>query len=370
MISVPQSSILAFQQGLLMWDTRFNTRKNVWKDERDPYRVWVREIMLQQTRQEQAKDYYDRFMDLFPDVGALANAPEEVVFKAWEGLGYYSRCRNLIHTARTIVRDYGGIFPTTYEQIIQLKGIGAYTASAVVSFCFGQDYAVYDGNVERVLARFVGFDKDVSNEKNKTALRTLATQFLIRGKSATYNQAIMDFGAVVCKPKQALCTECPLQPHCSAYQHNTQSSLPYKRPKDLSKTIYLLFLVPICGDSLALHLPSENPLWKHLRLFPSVPMHSLEALYDQTILSEKLNTLCSLSATDIQTALSQRLSSVFQQVLTHRNVFARFLVLELDTPTQLTMQGVTWIDRHQLHTHTFPVLVRNYLASEGKSVRD
>src|SRR5688572_22052061 len=182
--------IKKFTPVLLKWHLRSNDRKMPWKGEKDPYRVWLSEIILQQTRVEQGLRYYNRFIEAFPTVDDLARAPEEIVFKLWEGLGYYSRCRNLIQTARFISGELGGEFPSEYEKIIKLKGIGPYTAAAIASFAFNLPYAVTDGNVYRVLARIFGIDKPIDSNQGKKIFSALSSELLDKNRPALFNQAI------------------------------------------------------------------------------------------------------------------------------------------------------------------------------------
>src|SRR5580698_9523423 len=197
-----------FAKKLLKWHKKENTRSMPWKGEKDPYKIWLSEVILQQTRVEQGWAYYERFLEAFPTIGDLASAPEKKVFKLWEGLGYYTRCRNLMITARRISSQYNGRFPSSYEGIVSLKGVGPYTAAAIASFAFNLPYAVVDGNVERVLARYFGEETPVDTSQGKKFYTGLAASLLDEKQAGRYNQAIMDFGAVICKPQNPLCTQC------------------------------------------------------------------------------------------------------------------------------------------------------------------
>jgi A/G-specific adenine glycosylase len=201
-----------FTKQLLHWNSTQNNRQMPWKGEKDPFKIWLSEIILQQTRVDQGRAYYDRFVSTFPNIKKLASASEKKVFKLWEGLGYYSRCKNLIATARFITKEKQGKFPETYEEILSLKGIGPYTAAAIASFAFNLPHAVVDGNVFRVLSRFFGIDIPVDNSNGKKIFSKLAESLLNSRQPGIYNQAIMDFGAVICKPQNPLCLSCPLKP--------------------------------------------------------------------------------------------------------------------------------------------------------------
>src|SRR5437764_8248712 len=219
-----------FVRKLLHWNQTKNTRQMPWKGEKDPYKIWLSEIILQQTRVEQGSKYYEKFVTCFPNVHALARAEEKKIYKLWEGLGYYNRCRNLIHTARHISRQLKGQFPARYEDLKKLKGIGPYTAAAISSFAFNEPRAVVDGNVFRVLARIFGIDQAIDSTEGKRYFNRLANDLLAKEKAAVHNQAIMDFGAVICKPVP-ICELCPFNTSCHAFLNNSISFLPVKIKK-------------------------------------------------------------------------------------------------------------------------------------------
>ena len=206
-----------FTQQLLQWNQTANHRAMPWKGEKDPYKIWLSEIILQQTRVDQGWAYYEKFIFAYPTIQDLAKAKDEKVFKLWEGLGYYNRCRNLLHTARQITNHSKGIFPNTYDALLALKGIGPYTAAAIASFAFNLPYAVVDGNVFRVIARYEGIDVPTDTTAGKRLFETRAAALLDKKRAGLYNQAIMDFGATVCKPFAPNCNNCPLQKTCVAH---------------------------------------------------------------------------------------------------------------------------------------------------------
>ncbi len=189
---------------LMRWNRLQNTRQMPWKGEKDPYKIWLSEIILQQTRVEQGLKYYEKFVSNFPEVHKLAAAKDEKVYKLWEGLGYYTRCRNLIESARFISKNLNGKFPSTFDNILALKGVGHYTASAIASFAYNLPHAVVDGNVFRVLSRFFGIKTPIDSTKGKKLFTQLAIELLDKKKPGIYNQGLMDFGAVICKPQVPL----------------------------------------------------------------------------------------------------------------------------------------------------------------------
>lgn len=258
---------------LLSW-YRKNARRLPWRENTDPYRVWVSEIMLQQTRVAAVIPYFLRFMEQLPSVEALANAPWDQLTKLWEGLGYYSRAKNLQKAARVICEKYGGIFPDRYEEILSLAGVGPYTAGAVASISFEQPTPAVDGNVLRVISRLLEWDADFSRGAEKKQVAHLLAEIYPEGQCGAFTQALMELGAVVCTPGTApRCTACPLQEHCCACAHKTQASFPVIPPKKPrkreDKTIFLLH----CGDRIAVRQRDAAGLLGGLWEFPNAEGH-------------------------------------------------------------------------------------------------
>jgi A/G-specific adenine glycosylase len=219
-----------FARDLLAWyDT--NTTEMPWRGERDPYRVWLSEIMLQQTQIETVKPYYARFLAAYPTIAALASAPLDAVLKLWEGLGYYSRARNLHRAAQQVVTEHGGAFPSTVEGLMSLPGIGRYTAGAIASIAFGERAPVLDGNVIRVFTRLDDLADDVTRPATQAALWSTAEARLPDARAGDYNQALMDLGRLICVPRTPRCNECPVRTHCRAYANGTQAERPVKAAK-------------------------------------------------------------------------------------------------------------------------------------------
>ena len=220
-----------FTQILLNWHENENDRTMPWKGEKNPYKIWLSEIILQQTRVDQGMNYYLEFINKYPTVTDLALANDDDVFKLWEGLGYYSRCKNMLISARQIVNEYNGVFPADYDSILKLKGVGPYTAAAIASFAYDLPHAVLDGNVFRVLARYFGISTPIDGSEGKVYFAQLAKQLLHEGASASYNQAIMDFGATICTPKLPLCSVCVFNQQCEAFFNKKVQELPVKAKK-------------------------------------------------------------------------------------------------------------------------------------------
>ena len=252
---------MSFTSTLLQW-FRLNGRELPWRETSDPYAIWLSEIILQQTRIEQGRPYWERFMRRWPTVEALAAATEDDVLKEWQGLGYYSRARNLHHAARQIV-ERGG-FPTTLEGIKQLKGVGDYTAAAIGSFAFGLPAAVVDGNVYRVLARHYGISTPINSSEGKKEFAVLAQQLLPTSQASLFNQAMMDFGATQCTPTSPRCPSCPLQETCIALREGRIDQLPVKLKKLKVKERHLLYIYIRYKGMTALHRRPAGDIWQGL----------------------------------------------------------------------------------------------------------
>lgn len=259
-----------FAQTLLQWNKLDNTRQMPWKGEKDPYKVWLSEIILQQTRVEQGLAYYNSFIKKFSNIKKLAAAPDDMVFKLWEGLGYYSRCRNLLATARYISKEKDGAFPSTYEEIVQLKGVGPYTAAAIASFVYNLPHAVVDGNVFRVLSRVFGIDTPIDTTAGKKYFTQLAHELLPVKQAGIYNQALMDFGAVVCKPAAPLCETCPFNTSCIALKNKVVDLLPVKEKKLVQKIRFFYFMALQQDGKTYIQQRTGKDIWKDLYQYPLV----------------------------------------------------------------------------------------------------
>ena len=233
----------SFAALLLKWHKDENRREMPWKGEKNPYYIWLSEIILQQTRVEQGLPYFLRFKQKYPTVKQLAKAKEDEVMKLWQGLGYYSRARNLHETAKNIQQNFKGIFPGTFDELKKLKGVGDYTAAAIASFAFGEKKAVVDGNVIRVLARVFGIETAFDTTKGKKKFAQLAQELIDENNPAVYNQAIMDFGGVVCSPKNPKCEDCPFHKICIAKNHALIEQLPYREKRTKIKNRYFNYLL-------------------------------------------------------------------------------------------------------------------------------
>lgn len=254
---------------LLDWYAR-EGRDLPWRRTHDAYRIWLSEVILQQTRVAQGMEYYLRFTERFPDVGSLAAAPEDEVMKLWQGLGYYSRARNLHAAARQVMERFGGIFPATYEDVRSLRGVGDYTAAAVCSAAYDAPHAVLDGNVYRVLARLFDLDLPIDTTAGHRVFAQLAQAQLDVRHPGRYNQAIMDFGALQCTPAQPRCGECPLAERCLALAAGTVAARPVKQGKTKVRDRWFNYLHITCEGRTLLHRREGNDIWQGLYEFPLI----------------------------------------------------------------------------------------------------
>ncbi|RYY47561.1 MAG: A/G-specific adenine glycosylase [Chitinophagaceae bacterium] len=347
---------LFFRQGLIRWNSEMNQRVMPWKGEKDPYKIWLSEIILQQTRVEQGWAYYLRFVKKFPHVQKLAAAADDTVFKLWEGLGYYSRCRNLLATARSIANDLNGIFPSTYDEIVKLKGVGPYTASAIASFAFDIPVAVVDGNVTRVLARYFGILTPVDSTAGKKQFALLAQELLDKTGPGLYNQAIMDFGAVVCKPQLPLCTACVLRENCAAYNTGKVALLPVKEKKIVKKDRWFYYLVVEYKGYYFIRKRETKDIWQDLHEFILVEW---EGKVDP---GDLLNQEALKSILPLGFHLKE-ISPEYKQQLTHQTVHGRFI--ELVKKGGKTPDGYEKIERKRLKQLAFPRMISHFLEAKG-----
>lgn len=337
-----------FTESLLRWNLGSNKRKMPWKGETDPYRIWLSEIILQQTRVEQGLKYYENFTRTFPDIHALANAPEEAVFKAWEGLGYYSRCRNLVAAARFISANLDGIFPSSYEDILELKGVGPYTAAAIASFAYNLPHAVLDGNVFRVLSRIFNIETPIDTSPGKIEFTKLARQILPPGKAGIYNQAIMDFGATICKPVPE-CMNCFFRANCKAFKLGNQNVLPVKSKKLIIKKRWLNYFIIQFGDEIAVRQRTLKDIWQQLYEYVLVETDRPHQEDELMMFFEK-----EFGITDYQLVST----IVKNQKLTHQSIQFSFYKIIVDARHDIP--GYSWVKKKHLSGYAFPKTLQQF----------
>lgn len=341
---MPKDSISFFPSQLLAWHHP-DDRPLPWKNIKDPYLIWLSEIILQQTRAVQAIPYFNNFSKSYPTVAHLAKAPIDDVLAMWQGLGYYSRARNLHHSAQQIMDEFGGVFPDNYEDIISLKGVGKYTAAAIASFAFGLPYPVVDGNVIRIISRYFDIELPVDKADGLNHINRLVQEVFDKKKPAKFNQAIMDFGATVCRPKNPDCDHCKLQNFCLAKHNNTQALRPVKSKKLLRKIRHFNFLFIKRGKQIYIQKRTSKDIWQGLYQLPLVEG---EVYAKRTKLKNELNKNWSNNIA---------LNPIFthKQLLTHQVIHS--IVWQLETKKnkkEMPLENGQWVSLDKLSEYGFP----------------
>jgi len=348
-----------FTRQLLLWNKRDNKRPMPWKGEKNPYKIWLSEIILQQTRVEQGRAYYEKFVKAFPTVQQLARAQEKKVFKMWEGLGYYTRCKNLLASARKIATELHGKFPSTYEEIKKLKGVGPYTAAAISSFAFNEPQAVVDGNVQRILSRYFGISTPVDSTDGKKLYQSLAQALLDSKQPGKYNQAIMDFGAVICKPRNPLCTTCIQHKECEAFKYNLVNQLPVKEKARPRKNRWLCYFIIELQDKVYIRKRTGKDIWENLHEF---------VLFEMT---EKPNGPFPFAPV-LKKLLGKQpyrlkmVSKEFRQQLTHQSVYGQFITIRINKPAPL-LKDYMLVEKKHLSRYAFPRVINNFLKEPAQT---
>jgi len=333
-----------FGTRLLEWYHN-NYRSLPWRQTSDPYKIWISEIILQQTRVAQGMDYYHRFIDNFPTIQSLASAKEDQVLRLWQGLGYYSRARNLHYAAKTIVKEHNAAFPNTYKEILQLKGVGPYTAAAIASFAFGLPYAVLDGNVYRFLARLKGIDTPIDSNEGKKRFTELADELLNKKDPAHHNQAMMEMGAIICKAQSPECDQCPFQSDCAAFQTGQINFLPIKSKKIKQRHRYFhYFLVHPKKENVLVQQRNGKDIWQNLYQLPL-----LEA--DKKL---SANHLKKTTNTEV------KLLKEAKHILSHQVIHSRFFSTSIETLAKLGVNNYQEIETKKCIEYAFPQLVVNF----------
>lgn len=346
-----------FTKRLLQWDKEKNHRQLPWKNEKDPYKVWISEVILQQTRVEQGWDYYNRFIETYPTLSLLAVANEEEVFKLWEGLGYYTRCRNLLFSARYIYHELNGEFPKKYEDIIKLKGIGSYTAAAIASFCFNLPTAVVDGNVFRILSRIFGIKTPIDSTEGKKVFQQLANEVLDKTNPGRFNQAIMDFGATVCKPLPD-CVNCDLSSICAAFTIKKVNFFPVKGKKIKRKIRWFSYFIFESSNNFWIRKRDEKDIWQNLyEFYPEESESDPEWSPEKILIHAKKILGTSISKEQIAGIIRGK-----KQTLTHQHIEGYFIHIRVPSTLDLaSLCNGFWIDKEGIKTIAFPNFIHQFL---------
>ena len=339
-----------FSEILINW-YREHKRELPWRESSDPYLIWISEIILQQTRVVQGYDYFIRFIKRFPDVTSLAEADEDEVMKFWQGLGYYSRARNLHAAARSM----NGVFPKTYPEVLALKGVGECTAAAICSFAYNMPYAVVDGNVYRVLSRYLGIETPIDSTEGKKLFASLAGEFLDKSRPAVYNQAIMDFGAIQCTPQNPACLFCPLAGSCMALSKSMVAQLPVKQHKTKTTERFLNYIYVRAGACTFINKRTGNDIWKNLFELPLIETASSVTEEELLALPEFIK-LFDKEEVPVVRSICRNV----KHVLSHRVLYANFYEVVLPEKTK-SFSSYLKIKTSELEPYAVPKLIHAFL---------
>ncbi|MGB0886783.1 MAG: A/G-specific adenine glycosylase [Vicingaceae bacterium] len=339
---------MGFSDKIIVWYEQ-NKRDLPWRKTKNPYKIWLSEIILQQTRVDQGLNYYLKFIKKYPTVNSLAKASEEDVLKLWQGLGYYSRARNLHFTAKYISETLKGKFPTAHKDILALKGIGEYTAAAIASFSYKGVYPVIDGNVYRVLSRIFGIETPIDSNEGKKAFKKLATELINTKHPDTYNQAIMEFGALQCTPKKPNCEDCPFRLECFAFKHEQIAELPKKEKKIKQRNRFFNYLVIIENENIFINKRSAKDIWIGLYDFPLIET------------KKRVDSFKTINNCFKDTSFILQKKSVEQKhILSHQKIYATFWQATADNLEKLQADYAK-IPIQEINNYPVPKLIDNYL---------
>ena len=338
-----------FTSSILFWYKK-NKRDLPWRRNADPYKVWLSEIILQQTRIDQGLPYYLKFVKKYPNITSLAKANEQDILILWQGLGYYSRARNLLKTAKTIIDTFDGKFPEKYIELKKLPGIGEYTASAISSICFNERRAVLDGNVYRVISRFYGIDKPTNSYNGQKYFSEISQELAPDKSCGDYNQGLMDFGSLICKPKLPLCKNCILANNCIANKKNITDDLPVKIKRKPPKIVHFNYIVFVDSRCNTYINQIENGIWKNLFQFPLIESNK-ELNKDKIISNKGLNKLVDIENCDIKLFNNKPII----HKLSHRVICTKFWILSIEKSNDNS------IEFKDIKTYPVPKLIENFL---------
>jgi A/G-specific adenine glycosylase len=339
---------------LLKW-YEANKRDMPWRNTRDPYKIWLSEVILQQTRVNQGWNYYLRFTEKYPTVSKLAAASEHDVLKLWQGLGYYSRARNMHHAAKEIAQHHKGKFPADYESVRALKGVGDYTAAAITSISYNMSYPVVDGNVLRVYSRVLGISDPIDSTDGKKKIWEAAAELLPQKNPGTYNQAIMELGAVCCTPKNPNCEECPIQSNCYAFAKKLTDKLPIKQGKTKQRERFFNYLIISQGNKMVLRNRTGKDIWKGLHDFPCI--ESTTALSPKKLVTTKEWKSIFFGTNPTIKGVSDS----FVHILSHQKLNATFIRIALKKPVKKLPEDCFWVEKKTIDKYAVPRLIENYI---------
>jgi len=339
---------MGFSEKIIDWYHQ-NKRDLPWRNSTDPYRIWLSEIILQQTRVDQGLDYFNKFIENYPTIDLLANASEKEILNHWQGLGYYSRARNLHFTAKYISQECNNVFPTDYNDVLNLKGVGEYTAAAITSFAYGLSYPVIDGNVYRVLSRIFGIETPIDSTEGKKIFKKLAGELIDTKNPADYNQAIMEFGALQCTPKKPNCENCPFRLECFALKNEVITELPKKEKKIKQRNRYFNYIVIIDNENIYLKERKEKDIWIGLYDFPLMETEKQTDSFSSISKEFKDSKLTLLKK-----------SEEYKHILSHQKIYAIFWLVKAENLKDIRIK-YTEIPLKEINNYPVPKLIDNYL---------
>jgi A/G-specific adenine glycosylase len=353
---------MSFGKTVLEWYAE-NKRELPWRHTTDAYKIWLSEVIMQQTQISRGTEYYLKFVESYPTIHDLAEAEEQEVLLLWQGLGYYSRARNLLFTAKTIVQNFKGVFPSDYKELIKLKGIGDYTASMIASVSFSKSYAAIDGNVLRFISRFEGIEEAINTREGKERIRKFAQNHIIRNNPGDFNQAMMEFGATVCTKHKPQCNNCVFKSDCHAFQYEKTDVLPYKLSSSKKQKIYIDYFVILNEEKTEIILQQkQSGFWKNLYEFPNV--YSKRKASIKTTVSSFFRSNKELKKNNILKS-----SEAIKHVLSHRELFIRFIVFfakEFGEVNEINETEIVKVNLAEIDSYPFPNPIKDYIEKEMK----
>lgn len=339
---------MSFGEQVINWYDK-NKRDLPWRKTNDPYKIWLSEVLLQQTRVDQGMGYYIRFIETFPSIIDLANAKEEDVLNLWQGLGYYSRARNLHYAAQQVMNQFSGVFPNHYKSILSLKGVGDYTASAIASISFGEEVAVVDGNVYRVLSRYLMIDTPIDTSKGNKEFKSIATEFISGNDPSRFNQGMMELGATVCSPKKPNCIECPISESCLGFSSGRMLEFPVKSKKLKQKIKYFNYIVIRDNKNVFIEQRKGKGIWQNMYQFP---------------LLETTKEMITFK-TSYRGLVLKRESLPVKHILSHQIIYAKFWECSVDN-TFVPLSSWEQIALENIETKPVPKVIENYISKLDK----
>ncbi|MXV51594.1 A/G-specific adenine glycosylase [Pedobacter sp. HMF7647] len=343
---------MIFSEEVINWYLK-NKRDLPWRDTNDAYIIWLSEIIMQQTRVEQGMPYFNRFLENYPTVSHFASATEDEILKLWQGLGYYSRGRNMHYTANLVMDEHGGYFPTSYDKLIKLKGVGEYTAAAIASFSVGEAKAVVDGNVFRLLSRYFGVDIPINSTKGKKTFGELADEIMDREQPGIYNQAVMEFGALQCKPFNPDCPTCPLRPGCYAFRNRKVKELPVKLKQVASKDRYFYYFVVSKNNRLLVNKRGANDIWQNLYELPLFETSQAVSI-EELLASPEVRS-------NFGDVLAKKITGPIKHVLSHQNLHATFIEIQDFEERFASKMNWQYVDYEEVRNLAQPKLIFSFL---------